>query len=234
MARENKDPQNALPEGGVRRLQVLLCLRYALPLFCALLLLCLGPFYNVLATAAGKPMRLSVLRLSFHTLKNARVYLMGAEPVAAVRNFYILIVLLTLFLILLFLLSVAFALFAMYTLYRTKGARARGDLQEERRAKILLRAVIPNRTVLAISNVLVLPLALFPEIFSFVSGRFSVATANVFYVRCNVTAIVVAVFVLVTLALAVYLRRYERALGADLYAIEDGEEAEKTEENGES
>ena len=216
---------------NARLWHVLLWLRYALPLFSALLLLLLGAFYNVFATELGRPMRLSVWRLLFNTLKNARAYLMSAAPLPGVRSFYILLIVLGVGALLLFLISVVLSAFVLYTAYRVRQARQSGIFDEEKRAKILLRAILPNRIVMAFSNLLVLPLAFFPEIFSLVNGRYSAMSGSIFRVRCNVTALVLLIVLLATVVLAVLLRPYEKALDADLYDIKDEGEAVENSEN---
>ena len=208
-----------------RRVRVLLYVRYLLPLLSALLVVVVGLFYNVFAVQNGKRVQLCVLRLCFNTLKSARAYMMGAEVVAGVRNFYLVLMIGAACFIVLFLLSVVHAVFAIYMLYRTLCARAAGDKEAEKRTKVLFRAVFSNRVMMWISNALVLPLALFPEFFSFVCARFlTVSGGNTFYLRFNTTALVAAVFVLLTLVLALYLRRYERAVGLDLFFIEEQED----------
>lgn len=233
MERDRIDPcaEEQLSCEMERRVRVLLFARYLLPLISALCVVVVGLFYNVFAVQGGKRVQLCVLRLCFNTLKSARAYMMGAEVVAGVRNFYLVLVIGAVCFIFLFLLSVAHAVFALYMLYRTLRARAVGDSEAEKRAKVLFRAVLSNRVMMWISNALVLPLALFPEFFSFVSGRFlAVSGSNTFYLRFNVTATVTAVFVLLTLVLALYLRRYERAVGLDLFFIEEEEEATDNDE----
>ncbi|MBR2010388.1 MAG: hypothetical protein IKA06_01380 [Clostridia bacterium] len=221
----NKRAEPVLSGEGEKRVRVLIYVRYLLPLLSALLMIIMGLFYNVFALQGGKKVQLCVLRLCFNTLKSARAYMMGAEVVAGVRNFYLLLIIGAACFIVLFLLAAFEAGFALYILYRTLRARAVGDSEEEKRAKVLFRAVLPNRIVMWLSNALVLPLALFPEFFSFVCGRFlTVSGSSIFYVRFNVTATVTGVLVLVTLALALYLRRYERALGLDLFFIDEAED----------
>ncbi len=223
---KRSEPQ--LSQQCERRVRMLLFARYLLPLLSALLVVVVGLFYNVFAVQNGKRVQLCVLRLCFNTLKSARAYMMGAEVVAGVRNFYIVLMIGAACFIVLFLLSVAHAIFALYMLYRTLRARAAGDKEAEKRTKVLFRAVFSNRVVMWISNALVLPLALFPEFFSFVCARFlTVSGGNTFYLRFNTTAVVAAVFALLTLVFALYLRRYERAVGLDLFFIEEEEDEEE-------
>lgn len=204
-----------------RRWHVLLLLRYVLPLVTACTLVVLGAFYNVYGTQAGRPMRLSVWRLLFSALKNAREYLLGTSPTPAVRNFYILLLSVSLVLILLFLASVVLSAFALYTVWRVKKAREQGERQEEKRAKILLCTFLPNRKAMAFSNLLLLPLAFFPEVFSLISAGQALVQGRLFSVRCNVTAVVAAALLLLTVALSLFLWRRERDLGMDLYCIEE-------------
>lgn len=225
MMRENK----LLPECSARRvrvLSVLLWVRGALPLLAALLTLTLGAFYNVWSLQNGKPMRLSVLRLCFNTLKSARAYLLGAAQVQGVRNFYLFVVVLTVLLLLFFALSVAAAIFLLYTLYRVKMAKEINDREGEKRAKILLRAFLPGRVAVWAAMLPIMALSLFPEIFSLLTRGRSITTDTVFYVRLNIVAIVVGVLLLAALALDLYLRRYEAELGADLFVIGGATEPE--------
>lgn len=216
---------------SARRLGVLFWLRLLLPMVAAFLFFAFGAFYNVFAMQNGRPVRLSVLRLLFHTLKNAREYLLGAAPSPAVKDFYVMLVTVIVILLILFLVSVCLSVFAFYVTWRVRQARLCGDMAKERRLKILFRAILPNRKVMMLSHFLLLPLAFFPEIFSWLSGRFSTINGSVFYVKCNVTAVAVAVAVAATLILSLWLYRRERDHGFDLYLIEGNREEEKNSEN---
>ena len=235
MMPENQTISPAPSARYTRVVGVLLWVRYALPLFAALFTLALGAFYNVSAIQGGKALRLSVLRLCFNTLKSARTYLLGSAQVQGVRNFYLFVVVLTVLLILFFLLSVAAAVFLLHTLYRVKVAKAAGDREGEKQAKIFLRAFLPNRAAVWVSMLPILLFALFPEIFSLLTRSRAMAANTVFYVRLNVVSLVAGVLLLTTATLDVYLRRFERALGADLFAIvpDATEAAQAAEADGE-
>ena len=217
----------ALPEGRERLLGILLWVRYALPIFAAAFLAGVGAFYNIYAVEGGKAIRLSLWRLCFHALESARAYFLKGELVQGVRNFYLLVVFLALLLMLLFVLALALAVFAIYILYTVKQAQARGDAEAKRQAKIRMRAFLPNRHVLWLSTLPMLLMALFPEIFSRITRYYSMASNTAFHVRCNVPAILIGVVLLGAWMLDVYLRRYERALHADLFTIDgDGDSAD--------
>lgn len=224
MAREavKNQASKPMPSGREQRLRVLLCVRYLLPLFSALLVLLMGAFYNVYAVQGGRAVQFSVLRLCFNTLKSARAYMMGSEVVAGVRNFYLVLIIGAACFMLFFLVSVALSCFAAYSLYRVWRARACEDRAEEKNAKVLFRAVLPNRALMSISNALLLPFAFFPEFFTFVCGRFlTVSGTTAVFVRFNVTSVVATVLFLFTVVLAVYLQYHERAVGLDLFFIEE-------------
>ena len=198
---------------SARRLGVLFWLRLLLPMVAAFLFLAFGAFYNVFA------------------MQNGRQYLLGAAPSPAVKDFYVMLVTVIVILLILFLVSVCLSVFAFYVTWRVRQARLCGDMAEERRLKILFRAILPNRKVMMLSHFLLLPLAFFPEIFSWLSGRFSAINGSVFYVECNVTAVAVAVALAATLILSLWLYRRERDHGFDLYLIEENREEEKNSEN---
>lgn len=230
MARETvkKKASKIFSSGREQPLRVLLCVRYLLPLFSALLMLLMGIFYNVYAVQGGRAAQLSVLRLCFNTLKSARAYMMGSNVVAGVRNFYLVLIIGAVCFMLLFLVSVVLSCFAVYSLYRVWRARAGGNFVEEKNAKVLFRAILPNRVVMGISNALLLPLALFPEFFAFVCGRFlTVSGGTAVFVRFNVTSAVALALFLLTVVLAFYLRRLERVVGLDLFFIEEEPVAEE-------
>ena len=231
---DTKKPEEKLPllrRAGVQR--KLIFARYLLPLFSALLLPILGVFYNVSSLQLGRRVQVSVLQLWFNTVKATRAYLLGGDVVASTRNFYVFLSVGAVLVAVLFLVSLLFAAFALFVLYRTVRAAARGDKTAQREAKILLKAFLPNRVWMAITNVLVLPLALFPELFSFICGRFlTISGSNAIYIRCNVTAIVIAVLCLISLVLAVINRKWERAQGLDLFFVEE-EDEEQAEEAAE-
>lgn len=215
---------------GVQR--KLIFMRYLLPLFTAVLLPILGLFYNVYSLQLGRRVQVSVLRLWFNTVKATRAYLLDGDAVASTRNFYLFLCVGAVLVAVLFLISLLFAAFAAFVLCRTVSARARGDKTAEKEAKILLKAFLPNRVWLVITNVLVLPLSLFPELFSFICSRFlTVSGSNAIYIRCNVTAIVITVLCLASLVLALINRKWERAQALDLFFIEE-ETEDKAEDKG--
>lgn len=232
---DTKKTEEKLPffkREGVQR--KLIFMRYLLPLFTAVLLPILGLFYNVYSLQLGRRVQVSVLQLWFNTVKATRAYLLDGNAVASTRNFYVFLSVGAILVAVLFLISLLFAAFTLFVLYRVVNARARGDKAAEKEAKILLKAFLPNRVWLAITNVLVLPLALFPELFSFICSRFlTVSGSNAIYIRCNVTAIVIAVFCLASLVLAVIGRKWERTEGADLFFIEEEKDGEDPEEESE-
>ncbi|MBQ9802339.1 MAG: hypothetical protein IJW51_04645 [Clostridia bacterium] len=208
--------------------RVLVWARYLLPLVTALVLLISGSFYHVFALQSGKSIRVSVLRLCFNTLKSARAYLLSENGVAGVRNFYLFLMIGAILLLLFFVIALLLALFALYALRRATVARAAQDVEEEKHAKILLRAFLPNRVVMALVNALLLPLAFYPEVFSLICGQsLTVSGGITLYVRLNVTALVVSLLTLATFALAFVIRRRERALGLDMFDIEAKEDAEE-------
>lgn len=221
----NLEKKSAAPD---RRVWLVL-LRYALPAIAALILLILGAFHNVYASQGGRKIGVSILPLWFSTLKSARTYLLGLDVVAGGRAFYTVLILCAVLAALFFVISLAACAFSLYTLRRVSRARAAGDLKGEREAKILFRAFLPNRGWLLLANFSILPLALFPEIFSFVCGRFLAASrGQALYIRFNVTAIVTLVLLLAVLILTVYEYRHASAVGLDLFYIkEEGEEEEE-------
>ena len=203
----------------------LILLRYALPGLSALILLALGAFHNVYASQGGREIGVSILPLWFSTLKSARAYLLGGDVVAGGRAFYTVLALGAVLAALFFLISVAACVFSLYSLWRVARARASGDLKGERETKILFHAFFPNRGWLLLANLSILPLVFFPEIFSFVCGRFLAASGGrALYIRFNVTAIVTLVLLLAVLFLTVYERRHARDAGLDLFYIKEEDE----------
>ncbi len=213
--------------------RALVYLRYLLPLFSAVLLLLLGLFYNVYSLQLGRRVQVSVLQLWFNTLKATRSYLLNGNAVTGTRNFYVFLAIGAVLVAFLFLLSLLFAALMLYVLRRVASAHARGDRKAEKEAKILLYAFLPNRIWAAVTNLLLLPFALFPELFSFICGRFlTVSGGNAIYIRLNVVALVIGILSLCTLVLAIYNKRAERALGLDLFFIDDdGEDETEIEED---
>lgn len=208
-----------------RRWRVLVWTRYLLPLVTALALLISGSFYHVLALQSGKSIRVSVLRLCFNTLKSARAYLLSTNSVPGVRNFYLFLLVGAALMMLFFVIAVLFSIFALCMLYRAARANAVGDSEGEKRAKILIRAFLPNRVMMALVNALLVPLAFYPELFSLMCGQsLTVSGGITLYVRFNVTALLVSLLTLATLVLALLIRRRERTLGLDLF--DDAEDAE--------
>lgn len=211
------------PETGCRKTRTLVILRYLLPVFSAAVLLILGFFHNVFASRGGEELGVSLLPLWANSIKAARAYLLEGDAAAGGKAFYRMILFSACTVAVLFLISLLSSLFALYVLRRVMRARAENDRKGEREAKILLRAFLPNRAWLFVANLLVLPLALFPEIFSFVCGRFLAASkGQALYIRFNVIAVAVLVLLLTVLAVAVFEHRLSRSVGLDLfYADED-------------
>lgn len=216
------------PVRPLGRREWLILLRYALPGFVALTVLVFSLFHNVYASQGGREIGVSILPLWFSTLKAARTYLLGGDVVAGGRAFYTVLALCAVIAALFFVISMAACVFSLYSLRRVMRARAAADEKGEREAKILFRAFLPGRGWLVLTNLLSLPLAIFPEIFSFVCGRFLTASkGQALYIRFNTTAAVALVLLLAVLLLAVYERRHARDAGLDLFYIK--EEAEEEE-----
>ncbi len=212
------------PEASCRKMRALVISRYLLPVFVAVVLLILGFFHNVFTSQGGQELGVSLLALWANSIKAARAYLLEGDAVAGGKAFYRVILFSACAVAVLFLVSLLCALFALYVLRRVVRAHGKNDREGEKEAKILFRAFLPNRAWLFVSNLLVLPLALFPEIFSFVCGRFLAASkGQALYVRFNVTAVVVLLFLLALLVVAVFERRLSRSLGLDLFFVDEGD-----------
>ncbi len=240
---ENKEkPENVTAEVPFFKREkvqrALIWLRYLLPPFTAVLLVVLGLFYNVYSLQLGQRVQVSVLQLWFNTLKAMRSYALDGNAVAGTRNFYIFLAISAALVALLFLVGILYAGFMIYVLRRVARAHAQGDREAEKEAKILLHAFLPNRIWVAVTNVLLLPLALFPEIFALICGRFlTVSGGSAIHIRFNVVALVIGVLILCTIALAVYTRRLERIVGPDPFTIDveaDGEAEVDDEENAQA
>ncbi len=210
------------PEAGCRKTRALVLLRYLSPVFVAAVLLILGFFHNVFASQGGHELGVSLLPLWANSIKAARTYLLEGDAVAGGKAFYGMILLCACTVAVLFLVSLLSSIFTLYVLWRVMRARAENDSKGEREAKILFRAFLPNRAWLFVTNLLVLPLALFPEIFSFVCGRFLAASrGQAMYIRFNVTAVAVSLLLLALLVAAVLERRFSRDLGLDLFFVDE-------------
>lgn len=224
MTDEQKTPKTKAFFPHDRRVWLIL-LRYSLPAVAALILLVLGLFHNVYASQGGREIGVSILPLWFSTLKSARTYLLGGDIVAGGRAFYTVLAFCAVLVALLFVISIAACVFSLCTLWRVSRARASGDEKAEREAKILFRAFLPNTGWLLLANLSILPLALFPELFSLICGRFLAASkGRALYIRFNVTAVVTLVLLLAVLLLAVYERRHARNAGLDLFYIKEADE----------
>lgn len=210
----------ALWQNPRRRTALFVWVQYSLPLVAAAVLLLMGAFYNVLAMQLGRPVQVSVLRLLFNTLKSARTYLLGDVVSDGVRNFYLFLVVGAVLLMLFFLISLAVSIFAVCTLWRVRVAVAAGDKEAAKQAKILFCAFVPNRVLLFVLQAAVLPLALFPELFSLVCSRFlAVSGAQSFYVRLNPVLLAVGGILVCLLVLSIVLRRRAGKVGLDLFFI---------------
>ena len=219
------------------RTSLLVWVQYSLPLVTAAVLLLLGAFYNVSAMQLGRPVRISVLRLLLNTLKSARMYLLGDTVSDGVRNFYLLLVVGAVLLMLFFLLSVAVSIFALCTLRRMRAAVAEGDSDGVKQAKILFCAFVPNRVLLFTLHAAVLPLALFPELFSLICSRFlTVSGGQSFYVRLNPVLLVVGILLIGLLVLTVLLRHCAGDVGLDPFLTkeEDDEDSDGADRSDDS
>ena len=205
------------------RLRVLCTLRYLLPLLWALLLLVLGFFYNI---RAGRLGRLSLWHLLFNTVKQARAALLTGQVADAARSYYVLLLVGAFLAALAALAALIFALFALYTYVIATGRRS---VSECRRAKILFRAVFPNRAALLFSNLLLLLPALFPLYFSIVSNRHP--GGGFITLGFDPVLTVSLVMALLLTVLSLYLVGRERHSALDMLDIgpEDGEEVEDSE-----
>lgn len=216
-------------------MRALIILRYLSPVFVAAVLLILGFFHNVFASQGGQEIGVSLLPLWVNGIKAARAYLLEGDAVAGGKAFYRVILFSACTVAVLFLISLLSSLFALYVLRRVLRARAENDRKGEKEAKILLRAFFPNRAWLFVTNLLVLPLALFPEIFSFVCGRFLVASkGQALYIRFNVTAVVVLLLLLAVFAMAAFERRFSRSVGLDLFFFDEDDSDEDEDEDDET
>ena len=226
--REREIKDLAVPsQQGCSAKRAVVLLRYAMPLFIAAVLFILGFFHNVFASQGGHELGVSLLPLWANSIKAARTYLLEGDAVAGGKAFYGMILFCACTAAMLFLVSLLSSIFTLYVLRRVMRARAENDSKGEREAKILFRAFLPNRAWLFVTNLLVLPLALFPEIFSFVCGRFLAASrGQALYIRFNVTTIAVSLLLLALLVTAVLERRFSSKVGLDLFFVD--------EENGEA
>lgn len=220
----------------VRRRYLLIGLRYLAPVLAAVLLPLLGGFYNVAAVQMGQELRLSLLRLSFTTLKNARLALLAGEALAAgVKSFYVLLAVCAVLALLLYLGALFFAGFALRIVWRAYRARRHDDGEAVREAGIWMTAFLRSRGFLLFTNLMILPLAFFPELFSFLCGRLlGVGLTDAYFVRFNPVALAVSLLLLLALVLSVYTRRFEAALGLDLFSVGGAAEREETEETSEN
>jgi len=184
-----------------------------------------GFLYTVRAASLGRSVWISVFRLCGNTLKSARAYLTDA-PKAGEKSFYISLTVVAVLAILSFLAATLFAVYAAWLYVRA--LRASRGSEEERRTRILFRAVFPHRALLFLSHCPLVLTALYPELFSMVCTRYlRYSGGTAIDISYNITLIGLLALLTLTLVLAVGVRSYEREEGVDLFCIKDRGAEEK-------
>ena len=203
-------------------LKALVWTRYLLPFATALAVIVMGCF-KMVRFAFHKPM--SLFRLMWNTLVSARAYRAG-ETNAATDWFYGVLAGVTIVDILLTLLALFFVVLAAAVACRAFWMGH--ESKESNRAKLLFKIVFPNRACLYLSNLLLLAPVLYPHLFSFVSTRFlRIGNESAVYVISNPALIVVGASLLLTLAIAIAIPRFERRLQMNLFLLHHAENEEE-------
>ena len=197
-------------------------LRYLLPLLAVGAVFLLGIFYNI---PAGKSGKLSLWRLMLNTAKVGREALLGGQLSGEMKGYYVMLMIGAAVALLAFLLALVFAAFAAYLYFVVMHT---SSFEESKEAKILFRAVFPNRVALLLSNLLLLVPALYPTFFAVVSNRHpggGFVTVGLHPIL--VLSLALSAFLTV---FSLWLRRLEADSPLDMFTVEeenDGGEAEK-------
>ena len=204
-----------------RLCRVLLLVRYILPLLSALAVLVFGFTLTVKASRGMDDLLISNLRLMLETFKNARDG--TALRDIGVRNLYLLLIAGAVIFLVLYVISVAYAIFALWQL---AFVARHGESNPEacRQHKILFVTYMPSRMLFALTNFAVLPLAAYPNYFSFIFAWLMplIVEPEVLFNP----ALLVAFILSALAALLAFLAPVERALGLDIFTPD--EEAEAT------
>ena len=203
-------------------LKALVWTRYLLPFATALAVIVMGCF-KMVRFAFHKP--ISLFQLMWNTLVSARAYRAG-ETNAATDWFYGVLAGVTIVDILLALLALFFV--ALAAVVACRAFLLGHENKESNRAKLLFKIVFPNRVWLYLSNLLLLVPVLYPHLFSFVSTRFlRIGNESAVYVITNPALIVVGASLLLTLAIAIAIPRFERRLQMNLFLLYHAENEEE-------
>ncbi len=199
-----------------RLCRALIFARYILPLLSALAVLILGFTFSVKAKRGGD-LLISNFRLMLETFKNARegTVLRGV----GVRNLYLLLIVGAVIFLILYLISVAYAVFALWQLAFV--ARHRESTPAAcRQRKILFVTYMPSRTIFLLSNFALLPLAAFPNYFSFIF-RWLMPLLVGTEILLNPALLVALCLLVLTAVLAFFLAPVERALQLDIFTPDE-------------
>lgn len=215
---DNKKRGQVLREMIAKNAPVWLILaRYVWPLLAPLTFFVLGWFYNVRAARGGMFYRISTWRLLANTIAGTHEYL-GGETVEVKTWFYGILSAIAILCFLAFLLSLFFSVLSAYTALRA--FRAGHESEESNRMKLIFKVAFPNRLGLFLPELFILLPAAYPYLYSFVSSRFlMMGGETVIYVFSNPPLIVVSVMLIISLALALAIPRYERRKKMNMFLL---------------
>lgn len=212
-----------------RLCHVLIFVRYILPLLSALIVLVFGFTFSVKAKRGGD-LLISNFRLIFETFKNAREGGASLRGIG-VRNLYLLLIAGAVVFIVLYLISVAYAVFALWQLAFV--AKYRNSNPEAcRQRKILFVTYMPSRAIFSLSNFALLPLAAFPNYFSFIFSWLMPLLVGT-EILSNPAPLVAFLLLLLATALGIVLAPVERALALDIFIPDEERELAATAEREE-
>ena len=202
--------------------------RYLLPPLTLLTLFVMSFFYNVKVYVGGAQDEVSILRLYINTFKGTHSYLGGATT-AGGAWFYGIVTAGAVVGVLCFLIALFLTGLATYTAVRA--FLAGHESEESDRMKLIFKIAFPNRVWLFLSELFLLFPLLYPNFFSAVGKRFlAIGGGNVIFVMLNRPLIVGAILLVLTLALALIIPRYERRRKMNMFLLHRTEKSESDEQ----
>ena len=200
-----------------RLCHILVFARYILPLLSALAVLVFGFTFSVKAKRGGD-LLISNFRLIFETFKNAREGGASLRGVG-VRNLYLIMVAGAVIFIVLYFISVVYAVFALCQLaFVARNKECNPEACRQR--KILFVTYMPSRVFFVLSNFALLPLAAFPNYFSFIFSWLMPALVGT-EILLNPALLVSLCLLVLAALLGIVLAPVERALKIDIFTPDE-------------
>ena len=211
--------------------KVAIYLRYFLPLLALLVLFVMSFFHNVWAYIMGVDSELSIARLYVNTFKGVHEYL-GGKTTSGQNSYYGLMTAGAVIGILCFLAALFLKGLAAYSAVRA--FRAGHESEESDKAKLIFKIAFPNRKWLFLSDLLILLPVLYPNFCSFLgSARVAAGGVETVSVTLNRPLIVGAIFLLLTLVLALLIPKHERRQKMNMFLLHRNEEPKASEDEEE-